>query len=1338
MVEVSVVINGHPVQAYVDSGADRCVMNRSTAARCNLLSSIQADRSLKMQGVSGSPVQADGVVTTQVQLGRARTAMEFVVIDTPDASFQVLLGLEWCTIWELNISFSDNSLVLNLGRGDQIKVPFGRAATRAGLHFAEASGPPPEPAPDPNAIVVDSTSEDGVPDLTDDSDDEADLIQESDDGSEIDNDEIPDSCDSGTEVEISGDATPEGSVGSASEASDDDEEEGETPTPATFERFNKIAKDVRSRLAQNAVRAFSARASEVGPEEPKDDEEEELRFKARDGLQLLKIPGYPEPFKVGSKFSSDLREKFSEIIIDGRGAFCLSLEDLRTPSSILTARIDVGDARPIYTPNYRRPPSEEQALVELTQQKIDLDLVEPSTSPWGSPVMAVRKKVESGVDTSTLKVEEVYRDVIDLRKVNEVVKADRMPIPLIQDALETATTGIVMSRLDLKMGFTQILLDEESRPITAFSTVNGHYQCKRLPMGLKSAPAIFVRAVGLALASVINKFVVAYFDDLLIISQSPEEHLDHIKEVLGLLAAAKLRAAPQKCHWFVSRVTFTGHVLEDGLIKPDPDKVRSIVRFPRPIDVTTLQSFLGLVGYYQRHIPHYSDIAYPLRILLRKTETWKWGQEQETAFRQLKTAISEEPVVRGPDWTKPFLLQTDYSAVAMGAILSQKHDEIEHIVGCASRACNVHESKYSATEGELAALVFGIKKFHRYLYGGLPFTVETDHAALAHLHRFKDQHSKLARIAILLQEYDFKVAYKRGRLNSNADALSRVPPAVNDETERTLDDAFADLPAARSDLDLTRPRTRDFEGGEQVQLLRLQDLSLNRRGTGRYVDNLPDDALDSLIRNHTGSVDDYFRDLKLPKDKIVHAFMGNATRGGKRSRPASEEMLQPEEHPEEEVVVVATAAGAPSALVPDDLIPTGLSAAKVPPSTRPPLLPPPPAPTASQAAPSFAAGASAETAPHPFEFLGSPSSSRWFNKEEEAVISRDFQQGAEGAKQKYLAGRRPSPPRVPDPLRPPKVLMDSQPSAFAARRHAANPFLGMDGISGGGDDSDDETEDSSDDGGDEDESLDLDPGDDEDQRIIRAIALSRLKPNHQPQADPSGAGTSKDASGFSGHRIPVLGEGKRARAPRREIWDDTEAVQYLKHPEFGGSVTPLSKLLVRIQNYKWFKGTLYYADREVPEPKDREEIVRQAHCNYGHKGAKSVFDLVGSRYVWHNMKETCDKIVRGCKQCEEKGFKGIVDPQLNPLPLPEFLSRGCMDLFGPLPKSRWGNVMGVLYIDYYSKWVTAAAIPDKTPTRICKFLREQIIFQRTPVEIICDRGGEFEGEDWSARGTGSR
>ena len=316
---------------------------------------------------------------------------------------------------------------------------------------------------------------------------------------------------------------------------------------------------------------------------------------------------------------------------------------------------------------------------------------------------------------------------------------------------------------------------ESAREKTAFVTPFGLYQFRMMPFGLQGAPATFQRMMDKLIRGM-EDYTAAYLDDLVIFSDSWERHLHHIREVLDQLRAAGLTAKPRKCQFGMAQCIYLGHVVGNGLVRPEPSKIDAVMSFPIPQTKKQVRAFLGVTGYYQKFIPDFASVAAPLTDLIRKNcpDRVVWTPECESAFLKLKNRLCSDPVLRSPDFTRPFVLQTDASERGVGAVLSQLDDNgDDHPVAYFSRKLLPREEKYSTVEKECLAIKLAVQAFSVYLLGR-PFTIQTDHHSLQWLDRLKDNNSRLTQWSLALQPYQFQVNYHTGKANSNADGLSRV------------------------------------------------------------------------------------------------------------------------------------------------------------------------------------------------------------------------------------------------------------------------------------------------------------------------------------------------------------------------------------------------------------------------------------------------------------------------------------------------------------------------------------------------------------------------------------
>lgn len=422
--------------------------------------------------------------------------------------------------------------------------------------------------------------------------------------------------------------------------------------------------------------------------------------------------------------------------------------------------------RAINTKSYRIPEIHKEEVQRQTEQMLQDGIIAPSNSPWNSPILVVPKKPDASGKRK-------WRIVVDFRKLNDVTIGDSFPIPVISEVLDALGNSKYFSTIDCASGFLQVPVKLEDQPKTAFSTPQGHYEYKRMPFGLKGAPSTFQRLMNSVLTGVQGIKCLVYLDDIVIFGETLQIHNDKLRDVFGRMRKHNLKLQPDKCEFLRKEVFYLGHVITSDGVKPDERKVEAVKNFPVPTTTQKLKGFLGLAGYYRRFIPNFSKIAKPLTELLKKNTPYVWDERADSAFNTLKELLITEPLLQYPDFKRPFVLTTDASNEAIGAVLSQGPIGKDLPIAYASRTLNNAEKNYPTVEKELLAIVWGCKHFRQYLYGR-KFTVVTDHRPLTWIFSVRDPSSRLLRWRLKLEEYDFEVTYKKGAKNTNADALSRI------------------------------------------------------------------------------------------------------------------------------------------------------------------------------------------------------------------------------------------------------------------------------------------------------------------------------------------------------------------------------------------------------------------------------------------------------------------------------------------------------------------------------------------------------------------------------------
>jgi hypothetical protein len=397
------------------------------------------------------------------------------------------------------------------------------------------------------------------------------------------------------------------------------------------------------------------------------------------------------------------------------------------------------------------------------QEMMDMGVIEPSVSPYNSPIVLTQKRDGS------------VRFCVDYRKLNRVTEFDSEPIPDSEQIFARIQHARYFSKLDLTKGYWQVPMKESDRPKTSFSTSAGHFQWTKMPFGLKTASAVFTRCVRKLLAPLGRDDVEFFMDDILIATKTWEQHLEALQAVLARLEEVGLTAKPSKCHLGFREIDYLGHRIGQSKITPDEDKTEKIRNAERPRTKKEVRSFLGLVGYYRKFVDNFARVSASLSDLTRKDrpEKVEWNQECERAFTTLKHCLVSKPILLLPDNKKQYVLRTDASNTALGAVLLQDQGDGLHPIAYASKKLSNAEKNYSTIEKECLGVVWGIKKFERYLYAE-HFVIETDHQPLQYLQKTKTENGRLMRWAIQLQQYSFSIRVIPGKDNVGADFLSRT------------------------------------------------------------------------------------------------------------------------------------------------------------------------------------------------------------------------------------------------------------------------------------------------------------------------------------------------------------------------------------------------------------------------------------------------------------------------------------------------------------------------------------------------------------------------------------
>lgn len=427
----------------------------------------------------------------------------------------------------------------------------------------------------------------------------------------------------------------------------------------------------------------------------------------------------------------------------------------------------------LVAPKFFRPRSMPFALRPKVEAELDrLQKVGTITpvpfSQWASPIVPVVKGDGSVRICGDYKV-----------TINQALSVESYPLPTPEDLFATLAGGVIFSKLDLSHAYQQLEVDDTSRQYLTISTHKGLFSYNRLSYGVASAPAIFQRTMENLLQDVDG--VAVYLDDILISGKDEADHAEKLRTVLERLSQAGLRLKRQKCIIGAKEVEYLGHKITEKGIQPLQEKVIAVTNAPEPQNVTELQAFIGMITYYNKFLPNLSTTLEPLHRLLRKGVEWEWKTKQQEAFTKVKTLLKSAPVLVHYDASQPLILTVDASSYGLGAVLS--HGDIDsrtdQPVAYKSRKLSDAEKNYAQLDKEALAIVFGVKKFHKYVYGR-SFRIVTDHKPLLGLLGENKAIPSMAsprmqRWGLMLAGYNYQLVHRPGKSIANADALSRLP-----------------------------------------------------------------------------------------------------------------------------------------------------------------------------------------------------------------------------------------------------------------------------------------------------------------------------------------------------------------------------------------------------------------------------------------------------------------------------------------------------------------------------------------------------------------------------------
>ncbi|GJW19849.1 putative reverse transcriptase domain-containing protein [Tanacetum coccineum] len=506
-------------------------------------------------------------------------------------------------------------------------------------------------------------------------------------------------------------------------------------------RPNQVAANNGGQGCGNQGNQDRGRAFMLGAEEARQDsnivtglEPSDLGFRYEIEIasgQLVEIDKFIKGCKLeikGHVFDIDLmpfgHENF-DVIIDFPEVFLDDLSGL-PPIQEIEFRIELTPrATPVAKSSYRLAPSELEELSGQLKELHDKGFIRPSSLPWGAPVLFIKKKDGS------------FRMCIDYRELNKLTVKNRYPLPRIDDLFDQLQGSQFFSKIDLSSGYHQLRVHEDDIPKTAFRTHYGHFKFTVMPFGLTNTPAVFMDLMNRVCRPYFDKFVIVFIYYILIYSKTQEDHVEHLRLVLGMLKKEKLYAKFSKCEFWLREVQFLGHVINGNGIHVDPSKIEAVKNWKAPRTPIEVCSFLGLAGYYRRFIENFSKIAKSLTILTQKCKTFDWGREKENAFQTLKDKLCNAPVLALPDRPEDFVVYCDASGLGLGCVLMQRGK----VIAYASRQLKIHEKNYTTRDLELGAVRELNMRQHRWIE--------------------------------LFSDYECKIRYHPCKANVVADALSR-------------------------------------------------------------------------------------------------------------------------------------------------------------------------------------------------------------------------------------------------------------------------------------------------------------------------------------------------------------------------------------------------------------------------------------------------------------------------------------------------------------------------------------------------------------------------------------
>ncbi|CAG2220461.1 unnamed protein product [Mytilus edulis] len=478
----------------------------------------------------------------------------------------------------------------------------------------------------------------------------------------------------------------------------------------------------------------------------------------------------------------EFKKDILRMIRDNEDVFATSDKDLGCTDTVQMT-IDTGDHPPIRLKPYRAPLNQRKIIDKTIEELLEANIIRKSRSAWAAPIIIVSKK------------DKTSRMCVDYRSLNAASKIYSFPLPLIDDLLASVGKAKVMTSLDLKSGYYQVKVKESDKEKTAFVCHKGLFEFNVLPFGLASGPSLFSELVTEVLQG-LEHFSTAYIDDILIFSETEEEHLGHIQQVFDRLRQHKLKLKLKKCNFLQNETNYLGFIISKDGLKPDPEKVKAIQGMKAPSNVREVRGLIGCLSYYRRFVPSFSKIAEPIVALTRKNKVFNWTTTCQEAFEKLRDELVKVPLLAYPDLNKPYVLYTDASDSCVGACLTQLQkspiegeNEVERPIYFLSHKLSDTQTRWSTIEKEAFAIHYALQKLNHYLYNA-EFVIKTDHKPLKYILESPMQNKKIQLWALNITGYNCTIQYIPGPQNVCADFMSRLP---SDEKPNENPDPYPDI-----------------------------------------------------------------------------------------------------------------------------------------------------------------------------------------------------------------------------------------------------------------------------------------------------------------------------------------------------------------------------------------------------------------------------------------------------------------------------------------------------------------------------------------------------------------